>query len=253
MKKLFAIILTVAMLATLSVTALADDYTTEGDKGMTITYSVAPTYTVTIPSDVTINGSSTTISADDVVVEKGKYVSVSLDADNDFTVTTAQGATLTYTVTANSTAISAGDEILAVNPKDADNGSVTVVFAIDESAIQYAGTYTGTATFTIAVKDAPKTMINFTLDAGWDEEWIEEYFPGLTKNLQAEAGMTWGEWLESDYNVDGFVMGEYEGICPEGEDWVAVRDTQIDGFDGIVLPTDEIIADNTYTLIQILG
>ena len=98
MKKLFAIILTVAMLATLSVTALADDYTTEGDKGMTITYSVAPTYTVTIPTDVTINGSSTTISADDVVVEKGKYVSVSLDADNDFTVTTAQGATLTYTV-----------------------------------------------------------------------------------------------------------------------------------------------------------
>ena len=214
MKKLFAIILTVAMLATMSVTALADDYTTEGDKGMTITYSVAPTYTVTIPSDVTINGSSTTISADDVVVEKGKYVSVSLDADNDFTVTTAQGATLTYTVTANSTAISAGDEILAVNPEDAANGSVTVVFAIDESAIQYAGTYTGTATFTVAVKDAPVTLINFTID---DEPY------------QAEAGMTLCQWAESDYDTEDAFASEDDCIVKkEGYGFI----TDLDIVDG---------------------
>ena len=241
MKKLFAIILTVAMLATMSVTALADDYTTEGDKGMTITYSVAPTYTVTIPSDVTINGSSTTISADDVVVEKGKYVSVSLDADNDFTVTTAQGATLTYTVTANSTAISAGDEILAVNPEDAANGSVTVVFAIDESAIQYAGTYTGTATFTVAVKDAPVTLINFTLDTSN----IGQYVSGLTTNQQAEAGMTWGEWVESEYNVDGYVVDESRllgTIAVPGVYW-AITDG---GYPNYVEYTDEIIANHTY-------
>ena len=253
MKKLFALLLAIAMMATISVTAFAADYDTAGDKGMNVTYSVAPAYTVTIPTDVTIDGNAATISAEDVVVEKGKYVSVSLAADNNFTVKTAEGAELTYTVTANGEAVTAGGEVLAVNPKDGKNGTATITFDIDESAIQYAGTYTGTATFTIAVKDVPKTIINFTLDAGWDEEWIEEYFPGLTKNLQAEAGMTWGEWLESDYNVDGYVMGEFEGICPEGADWVAVLDTQIDGFDGIVLPTDEIIADNTYTLIQIVG
>ena len=237
MKKLFAIILTVAMLATLSVTALADDYTTEGDKGMTITYSVAPTYTVTIPSDVTINGSSTTISADDVVVEKGKYVSVSLDADNDFTVTTAQGATLTYTVTANSTAISAGDEILAVNPEDAANGSVTVVFAIDESAIQYAGTYTGTATFTVAVKDAPVTLINFTIDG-------EPY--------QAESGMTWAEWVESDYNTDDFeddgyvIWSSFCTVCNPG-----ATDPWDDG--AMVYSNTEIENGLAYTLLETLG
>ena len=212
MKKLFALILTVAMLATLSVTALAEDYTTEGDKGMTITYSVAPTYTVTIPSDVTINGSSTTISADDVVVEKGKYVSVSLDADNDFTVTTAQGATLTYTVTANSTAISAGDEILAVNPADADNGSVTVVFAIDESAIQYAGTYTGTATFTVAVKDAPKAIINFT-------------FNGTA--YQAEEGMTLCQWAESEYDVNDEYYDAGDGSVEVNGSWGFINDAVI--------------------------
>ena len=253
MKKLFALLLAITMMATFSVTAFAADYDTTGDKGMDVTYSVEPGYTVTIPTDVTIDGNSTTISAEDVVVEKGQYVSVTLAENNDFTVRTQQGAELTYTVTKGGQPVAAGGEILAVNPADGKTGTANVTFAIDEAAIKYAGTYTGTATFTVAVKDVPKTIINFTMDSGDFEEWI----PGLTVNLQAEAGMTWAEWIESDYNVDDYVMTEYwDGsyvICPEGEDWVAVRDTQIDGFDGIVLSTDEIVADNTYTLIQILG
>ena len=232
MKKLFALLLAITMMATLSVTAFAAEYDTTGDKGMDVTYSVEPGYTVTIPETVTngADGTSATVSAEDVVVEKGQYVSVTLAENNNFTVKTTEGAELTYTVTANGETVAAGGEILAVNPADSA---------------------TGTATFTIAVKDVPP--INFTMDSSDFEQWI----PGLTANLQAEAGMTWAEWIESDYNVDDYVMTE-DGdgsyiICPEGEDWVAVRDTQIDGFNGIVLSTDEIVADNTYTLIQILG
>ena len=118
----------------------------------TVTYSVNPEYTVTIPTDVTIDGNSTTISAEGVVVEKGQYVSVTLAENNDFTVKTAEGAELTYTVTANGENVATGGEILAVNPADGKTGSATVTFDIDETAIQYAGTYTGSATFTIAVK-----------------------------------------------------------------------------------------------------
>ena len=249
MKKLFALILTVCLLATMSVTAFAAN-TTGGS--MEVTYSVAPAYTVTIPETVTIgaDGTEMTVSAEDVVVEKGLYVSVTLAADNNFTVKTAEGAELTYTVTKGGQSVAAGGEILAVDPADGKTGTANITFDIDEAAIQYAGTYTGTATFTIAVKDVPKTIINFTMDSSDFEEWI----PGLTKNLQAEAGMTWGEWLASDYNVDGYVMSEYyDGIYyvhPAEEDWVAVRDTQFDGFEE---PTDEIIADNTYTLLQIRG
>ena len=238
MKKLFALILAVAMLATMSITALAVDYTTEGDKNMTVTYSVAPTYTVTIPTDVTINGASTTISAENVVVEKGKYVSVSLDVDNDFTVATAQGATLCYTVTANDVAIDAGDEILAINPASASSGAVTVTFAIDESAIQYAGTYTGTATFTVAVKDVPVTLINFTIDG-------EPY--------QAEPGMTWAEWIESDYNTDDFEDDGYGGICSS---WYVVCNPGAthsweDG--AIVGLNTEIENGLAYTLLEMVG
>ena len=154
MKKLFAILLAVAMMATMSITAFAADYNTTGDKTTDVTYTVAPTYTVTIPQDVTINdaGTEKTVSAENVVVLKGQYVSVSLAAENNFVVKTAQGAELTYTVTKGNTNIVAGGEILAVNPDNGKTGSTEIIFDIDENMIKYAGAYTGTATFTIAVK-----------------------------------------------------------------------------------------------------
>ena len=58
MKKIVSLLLVVVMMATMSVTALAADYDTAGEKGMTVTYNVAPTYTVTIPADVTIDGNA---------------------------------------------------------------------------------------------------------------------------------------------------------------------------------------------------
>ena len=191
MKKLFSILLAVALMATMSVTSFAADYDTAGDKGMTVTYSVAPAYIVTIPTNVTIDGNATTISAENVVVEKGKYVSVSLAADNDFTVATPEGAELSYTVTANGETVAAGGEILVVNPTDGKTGSATVTFAIDESAIQYAGTYTGTVTFTVAVKDVPVTTFSFTIEKPW----------GDVVDCTAQAGMTWAEWIDSEYNT----------------------------------------------------
>ena len=204
MKKLFALLLAITMMATLSVTAFAADYDTTGDKGMTVTYSVAPAYTVTIPETVTIgaDGTEKTVSAEGVVVEKGQYVSVTLAADNNFTVKTTEGAELTYTVTANGENVAAGGEILTVNPTDGKTGTATITFDIDETKIQYAGTYTGSATFTIAVKDVPKTIINFTI--GED-------------TYQAEEGMTWAEWVESAYNNGGFYSA-YESVY-WGEDF----------------------------------
>ena len=153
----------------------------------TVTYTVNPTYTVTIPENVTIgtDGTEKTVSAEGVVVEKGKYVSVTLAENNNFTVKTIEGAELTYTVTKGEETVAPGGEILAVNPQDSKTGTATITFDIDESAIKYAGTYTGTATFTIAVKDVP--MINFT-------------FNGTA--YQAEEGMTLCQWAESEYDVN---------------------------------------------------
>jgi hypothetical protein len=234
MKKLFALILTIALMATMSVTAFAADNTFNYDEnpqsnGTTVTYSVAPTYTVTIPETVTIgtDGTEKTVSAEDVVVNKGQYVSVTLAADNNFTVKTAEGAELAYTVTANGEAVAAGDEILAVNPADSADGTATITFDIDESAIQYAGTYIGTATFTIAVKDAPVTTINFTIDG---------------VSYQAEEGMTWAEWVDSASNTIGLYLSDsVDGVY---WDWYCLMDAT-----GAVKASDVIEAE-AYTLIQ---
>lgn len=229
MKKLFALLLAITMMATLSVTAFAADYDTAGDKGMNVTYSVAPAYTVTIPETVTIGaeGTEKTVSAEDVVVEKGQYVSVTLAADNNFTVKTTEGAELTYTVTANGANVAAGGEILAVNPKDGKSGTANITFDIDESAIQYAGTYTGTATFTIAVKDVPKPIINFTIDG---------------TPYQAEEGMTWAEWVNSPYNEDSFKVLD---------EWIFTSNGMMEVYLGEecgVLTNEVIIADFKYLL-----
>jgi hypothetical protein len=197
-------------------------------RGMNVTYTVDPTYTVTIPETVTIGaeGTEKTVSAEGVVVEKGQYVSVTLAENNNFTVKTTEGAELPYTVTANGEAVAAGGEILAVNPQDGKNGTATLTFDIDESAIKYAGTYTGSATFTIAVKDVPKAMINFTIDG---------------TPYQAEEGMTWAEWIDSASNTIGLYLSDSaDGVY---WDWYCLIDAT-----GAVRASDVIEAE-AYNLI----
>ena len=185
MKKLFALILTVAMLFSLSVTAFAavDQDSQDPSGTMNVTYTVAPTFTVTIPASVTL-GENATISAENVVVPKGKQVEVSIADANGFKATTPEGAEITYTVKNGEDAVAEGETVLAVNPGNSKRGSTTLSFVAPET-IQYAGTYTGTVTFTVAVKDVP--MINFTFDG---------------TAYQAEEGMTLCQWAESEYDVN---------------------------------------------------
>ena len=188
-------------------------------EGTTITYTVNPTYTVTIPETVTIgaDGTEKTVSAEDVVINKGQFVSVTLAENNNFTVKTTEGAELTYTVTSNGETVAPGGEILAVNPKDGKTGTANITFDIDESDIKYAGTYTGTATFTIAVKAVPVTIINFT-------------FEGTA--YQAEEGMTLCQWAESEYDVN-------DKYYDAGDGTVQVKGTRRYKEDAVIVDGEE--------------
>ena len=245
MKKIFAFVLSVALLASASVTAFAavDQSTMGGNDSMSVTYSVSPTFTVTIPATVELGGEAT-ISAENVVVAKGKQVEVSISDANGFVATTAEGAELTYSVKNGEATVDEGDTVLAVNPKNGKTGSATLSFTAPET-VQYAGTYTGTVIFTVSVNDAPVEIINFTIDTSW----VESFVPGLTSNLQAEEGMTWGEWLESEYNVDGYVINYswwYETVGIAGRDF-GVCDPTVSDWGELVHLTDKIIADYPYS------
>ena len=122
---------------------------------ITVSYNVAPTYTVTIPASVTL-GDTVTVSAENVVVEKGKQVEVKLSGtsgtDNAFMLKTAEGAEILYGVTNSENAVNVGDVVLTVNPDDGASGSAALRF-VAPSKLTYAGTYTGTVTFTVSVEN----------------------------------------------------------------------------------------------------
>ena len=119
---------------------------------VTVEYNVDPTYTVTIPATVAL-GETATIKAENVVVAKGKQVEVTLTNANGFTVATPQGAELGYTVKNGETVVNEGDTVLIVNPDGGKTGETTLTFTTPET-VKFAGDYTGTLTFTIAVNPA---------------------------------------------------------------------------------------------------
>ena len=121
-------------------------------RSVTVEYNVDPTYTVTIPATVAL-GEIATIKAENVVVPKGKQVEVTLTNANGFKVKTEQGAELGYTVTIDGDAVAENDAVLSVNPDGGKTGETTLKFVAPETP-RFAGDYTGTVTFTIAVSTA---------------------------------------------------------------------------------------------------
>ena len=155
MKKIFALILTVAMLATMSVTAFAAN-TTGGSTE--VSFNVDPTYTVTIPATVELerqedNGTVTyendyTLTAQaGVRLKKGEYIEVTVASD--FEMTTTEGATLAYTITKGGNAVATGG-VVAEFATDKVEQTATIHIAANDP--DYAGEYKDTVTFTVAVK-----------------------------------------------------------------------------------------------------
>ena len=154
MKKLFALILTVCLLASMSTTAFAAN-TTGGETE--VSFNVDPTYTVTIPATVELNkveenGTVTyendyTITAEaGVRLLKNQYIEVTIASD--YVMQTPQGATLAYTITKDAAALV--DSIVA--EFDTDKAAQTSVIHIAAGDPDFAGNYSDTVTFTLAVK-----------------------------------------------------------------------------------------------------
>lgn len=181
MKKLLSTALALVLAFSLSNTAFAATNTnttigpdTEPKEGVaTLNYNVSPAYTVTIPGTITLydpttGGNGTAVKASNVKLNYGEQVVVKLtginqtddnpQGDDTFTVNTAEGASLGYTVTNNSTGDSygKGDAILTVKPEDG-SGSTNlkcVLTASNSGDIKYAGNYSGTLTFTVSVESS---------------------------------------------------------------------------------------------------
>ena len=155
MKKVFVVMLAVALMMSLPVTALAAN--TEGGSTK-LSFNVDPTYTVTIPATVELqkvedNGTVTyendyTLTAQaGVRLKKGEYIEVTVTTDNE--METPEGATLAYTITAENAAV-ANNGVVAEFATDKAEQTATIHIAANDP--DFAGEYKDTVTFTVAVK-----------------------------------------------------------------------------------------------------
>ena len=154
MKKLFALILTVCLLASMSTTAFAAN--TEG--GSTeVSFNVDPTYTVTIPATVELQKIDTdgaityendyTLTAQaGVRLLKNQYIEVTVASD--YVMETPQGATLAYTITKDNAAL-VNAVVATFNTNKAEQTSKIHIAAGDPD---FAGNYSDTVTFPLTVK-----------------------------------------------------------------------------------------------------
>ena len=144
--------------AAITVQATAADTNHIGYVTSEPTTAIGPSYTVTIPEKVDLGG-TVTISASDVNVASGQQLAVEITgtsgADNAFTLTSQEGAEITYTVKAGNDPVSLNSTVLTVNGGKANaNGATSLTFVEpDEEKIPFSGTYTGTMTFTIRTRE----------------------------------------------------------------------------------------------------
>ena len=155
MKKLFAVILAVALMATMSVTAFAAN-TTGGSTQ--VKFNVDPTYTVTIPATVELNkvedngvvtyeNDYTLTAQAGVRLKKGEYIEVTVASD--FEMATTEGATLAYAITAGGNTV-ANNGVVAEFDTDKNAQSTTIHIAANDP--DFAGEYKDTVTLTLEVK-----------------------------------------------------------------------------------------------------
>ena len=151
MKKLFALILTVAMLATMSVTAFAAN-TTGGDAD--ITTSIAPTYTVTIPADVNVafNATETAFGTIEVTasqIHPDKCIKVALASDGKLENSIDATKVIPYAIKDSTGAAFTSATYLT----EGDKTELSIHITEGDWNAAYAGEYSDTVTFTITYED----------------------------------------------------------------------------------------------------
>ena len=151
MKKVFAVVLTFALLFSLSVTAFAAN-TTGGDAD--ITTSIAPTYTVTIPADVNVafNATETAFGTIEVTasqIHPDKCIKVELTYDRELNNSIDSTKIIPYVVKNDEGA----DFISATYLTEGDATELFIHITAEAWNAAYAGDYSDTVTFTVSYVD----------------------------------------------------------------------------------------------------
>lgn len=165
MKKLASFVLALAMAAVCAAPAMATDTriteSTSNSCDTKVTFTIDPAYTVTIPSEVTLDkkqaGETVTyekdleLKASNVRLNQGKKLQITIPTGSVLQLS-AGSATLNYTITNdNGINVDAGSVAATFTTQAADQ---TATLHIQANDPEFAGDYSGTLKFTIAVVNA---------------------------------------------------------------------------------------------------
>lgn len=164
MKKLASFVLALAMAAVCAAPAMAAGNqiteSTSNSCDTKVTFTIAPAYTVTIPSEVTLEkkeGETVTyekdleLKASNVRLNQGKKLQVTIPTGSVLQLS-AGNATLNYTITNdNGINVGAGSVAATFTTQATDQTATLHIKANDPP---FAGDYSGTLKFTIAVVNA---------------------------------------------------------------------------------------------------
>ena len=150
MKRLTALVFVLALLCPLGITAEATD---GGDT--TMSYTVNANYTVTIPATVSGNSASLSIDAAPVLEEGQKVVISIADSANYYNgfrlKLKGADAYVGYNISDGANTLAMGSVVLEQPAAAEQAATVNLTFTPEKAA--YAGDYSDTLTFTIAVAD----------------------------------------------------------------------------------------------------
>ena len=108
-------------------------------------------YTVTIPATVDLGNAANataTISAENVTLPTDKTLKVTVNGPFTATLVGTTDVTAQYTIQKDGTALESGDPVLTA--KNGESPKIPLTFVKPDNA-PYAGSYTGTVTFTVSV------------------------------------------------------------------------------------------------------
>lgn len=178
MKKIITFALTLAMCSMAVIPSSAADTNIDQNSGpktgnTSVSFNVNPAYIVTIPEKIELErtGDETVTYEKDLTVtaeagmrlEKNQTVQVKLSSD--FILESDEGATLGYSVTKADNNDVANDEVVTTFSTSTEKQTCTLHFKANDP--QFAGDYSDTVTFTIAVSAAQTGAI---IDSDWGEE-----------------------------------------------------------------------------------
>ena len=153
MKKVFSLILVLAMIAALSVNVFAED-----TQNITVTYTAAETYTVTIPSSQSFTSgnlvTNDAVSAN-VLLGAGKVLRVFMNSLNNFALKCGDSS-IAYTIS-NGDAVLGNDVCVLEVAAGNTSGSSALTFTTTEAAIAaatIAGEHTDIVTFTCSLEES---------------------------------------------------------------------------------------------------